>query len=71
MEFLRREKRLEYADEIWILNVDVLTDYNSYFSEHNPNLLRERFNREARIIKKMTRIHNYQGLQRDAYHTDS
>ena len=51
--------------------MDALTDYNSYFSEHNPNLLKDRFNPEARIIRKMNKISNYQGLPRAAFHTES
>ena len=40
MQFLKKERREEFHDEIWNLNLDVLADFNSYFSNNNPHLLK-------------------------------
>lgn len=45
---------------MWILNLDVLADFNSYFSQNNPHLLKERFNPEKRLQDKFQKIYNYE-----------
>jgi hypothetical protein len=43
---------------MWILNLDVLADFNSYFSHNNPHLLKEKFAPEKRLHQKFEKLHN-------------
>lgn len=53
MEFVRLEKKETFEDEIWLLNCDAMTNYNSYFSQDNPYTLADRFSPEARLNQKI------------------
>jgi hypothetical protein len=43
---------------MWILNLDVLADFNSYFSQNNLHLLKEKFAPEKRLHQKFEKLHN-------------
>ena len=43
MQFLNEEKKREFRDEVWRVNLDILMDYNSYFHQHNPKNIREEY----------------------------
>ena len=58
VQFLRKQQMEEFQDELWIVKVDVLADFNSYFSQNNPHLLREKFTPEKRLHQKMEKIYN-------------
>jgi hypothetical protein len=58
VQFLRKQQMEEFQDELWMLRVDVLADFNSYFSQNNPQLLREKFTPEKRMHQKMEKIYN-------------
>lgn len=63
MQFLRKQQMEEFQDELWMLKVDVLADFNSYFSQNNPSLLREKFTPEKRIHQKMEKMYNLERAQ--------
>jgi len=60
MQFLRKERKEEFQDEIWIINLDMLADFNSYFSQNNPHLLKERFAPEKRLHQKFEKLYNFE-----------
>lgn len=62
VQFLRKEQLEEFQDEIWLVKVDVLADFNSYFSQNNPHLLREKFTPEKRMQQKMERIYHLEKI---------
>jgi hypothetical protein len=46
-EFVRLEKKKAFDDEVWIIDTDVMTNFNSYFSQDNPH------NPECRLQRKV------------------
>ena len=56
MEFVRQEKREAFDDEVWIVNTDTMSNYNSYFSQDNPHNLSEKFSAEARSRRRLEKL---------------
>jgi hypothetical protein len=42
-QLLKREKESHYEDDIWGLHLDVMANFNGYFSRDNPKYLQEKF----------------------------
>ena len=58
IQLLKKEKQENFNDEIWILNLDIMTNYNSYFPEANPKSVEERFLFLSRMASKRLRFNN-------------
>lgn len=55
IQFLNEERKRDFTDSVWVLELDRMMDYNSYFHEHNPKNVGERFSqarRQASAIPK-------------------
>ena len=54
-QLLKRDKETNFEDEVWSIHLDVMANFNGYFSKDNPKYLAEKFSRESRMTQRKLR----------------